>query len=61
VLGIADPGAFELTNDELLALVNKFGFTIESAETGIPSPYIQDSTSMLLNTYRASFWVARKR
>lgn len=59
--GIADPGAFELTNDELLALLDRFGFTVETSETGIPSPYIQDSSSMLLNTYQASFWIARKR
>jgi hypothetical protein len=59
-VGIADPGAFELTNDELLQLVEKVGFRIEQTEFEIPSPYIHDNSSMLHNTYRASFWVARK-
>lgn len=51
----------ELTNDELLALVDKLGFTVETTETGIAAPYIQDQSSMLHHTYQASFWVARKR
>lgn len=60
-IGIADPGGFELTNDEVLALLDKLGFAVEQSETGIVAPYIQDPSSMLHHTYQASFWVARKR
>lgn len=60
-IGIADPGAFELTDDEVVALIEKFGFDIEKKESGIPAPYIQDPDSMLQNIYQASHWVARKR
>jgi len=60
LVGIADPGAVELTNDEVVALVERLGFQIEKRESGISAPYIQDPNSMLQNTYKASFWVARK-
>jgi carnosine N-methyltransferase len=59
--GIADPGAVELTDDEVLALIEKLDFDIEKRESGITAPYIQDLESMLQNTYKASHWVARKR
>ncbi|KAL5326725.1 hypothetical protein ACEPPN_004414 [Leptodophora sp. 'Broadleaf-Isolate-01'] len=59
--GIADPGAVELTDDEVVALIEKLGFDIEYRESGISAPYIQDVESMLQNTYMASHWVARKR
>ncbi|KAI6709243.1 hypothetical protein JHW43_008231 [Diplocarpon mali] len=58
--GIADPGAVELSDDEVVALVEKLGFSVEHRESGISAPYIQDIESMLENTYKASFWVARK-
>ncbi|KAK4127443.1 N2227-domain-containing protein [Parathielavia appendiculata] len=58
--GIADPGNFELTDDEVMALVAQVGFEIVSRETGIEAPYIHDTESMLQTTYRASAWVARK-
>jgi hypothetical protein len=51
----------ELTDDEVIALIEAFGFEIEKREIGIAAPYIQDPDSMLLNTYQASHWVARKR
>jgi len=51
----------ELTDDEVLALVDKLGFDIEKREAGLAAPYIQDSKSMLHNTYQASHWVGRKR
>jgi carnosine N-methyltransferase len=61
VAGIAEPGAVELTDDEVVQLVEKFGFTIEKRESGcIEAPYIQDPESMLQSTYRASHWAARK-
>lgn len=59
--GIADPGAVELTDDEVVALVEKLGFDIEKRDSGLTAPYIQDPQSMLQNTFKASHWVARKR
>lgn len=58
--GIADPGSFELTDDEVMALVARLGFRIETRETGRETPYIHDEQSMLQTVYRSSFWVARK-
>lgn len=58
--GIADPGNFELTDDEVMALVADVGFEIVSRETGVEAPYIHDTESMLQTTYEASTWVARK-
>jgi SAM-dependent methyltransferase len=58
--GIADPGSFELSNDEVLALLEKMNFKVEWTQTGIEAPYIQDSESMLHTVYRAAAWVARK-
>lgn len=58
--GIADPGSFELSDDEVMALLGKLGFEVEVRQTGIAAPYIQDRDSMLQTTYRASAWVARK-
>ncbi|KAB5563036.1 N2227-like protein-domain-containing protein [Coniochaeta sp. 2T2.1] len=58
--GIADPGSFELSDDEVMALLVRIGFEVESRETGIEAPYIQDPDSMLQTVYRASSWVARR-
>ncbi|KAF7542689.1 hypothetical protein G7Z17_g11359 [Cylindrodendrum hubeiense] len=58
--GIADPGSFELSEDEVMALLEKMGFVVEWHQTGIDAPYIQDHESMLQTTYKASAWVARK-
>lgn len=58
--GIADPGSFELADDEVMALVERIGFVVEAKESGLAAPYIQDAESMLQTTYRATFWVARK-
>ncbi|KAH8174335.1 hypothetical protein LIA77_05754 [Sarocladium implicatum] len=58
--GIADPGSFELTNDEVMALVERIGFKVEWMETNLETPYIQDRDSMLLNTYKGTAWAARK-
>ncbi|KAI0552238.1 N2227-like protein-domain-containing protein [Xylaria curta] len=59
-MGIADPGSFELTDDEVVALVRKMGFVVETRQSGITAPYVQDVQSMLQTTYRASHWIARK-
>ena len=58
--GIADPGSFELSEDEVMALVENIGFVVEWRTTGIQTPYIQDRESMLQTSYKASAWVARK-
>lgn len=60
-IGTSDPGSVELTDDEVVALVEKLGFDIEYREGGISAPYIQDTEQMMENTYKASHWVARKR
>ncbi|KAK7716835.1 hypothetical protein SLS57_006517 [Botryosphaeria dothidea] len=63
-LGIAESGSVELTDDEVVALVERFGFRIERherpGENGIETGYISDPRSMLRSVYRPSFWVARK-
>ena len=59
--GIADPGSVELTDDEVIALIETMGFDIEHRESGIATPYIQDPSSMLQNTYKVSHWIARKK
>ncbi len=60
--GIGEPGSFELSNDEVLALLKRFGFDVvsESEAPGGPTGYIQDPRSMLQNLYKPSFWVAKK-
>ncbi|ORY71885.1 N2227-like protein-domain-containing protein [Pseudomassariella vexata] len=59
-LGIADPGSFELTDDEVMQLVERIGLVVEKRETNLRAPYVQDSQSMLQSVYSASHWVARK-
>ena len=61
-VGIAEPGSFELSNEELLILIREMGFEIEHHEirrdgTG----YIQNPESMLQNVYTTSYWVAKKQ
>lgn len=60
--GIGEPGSFELSNDEVIALVQGFGFDMLQQSDALASAtgYIQDLRSMLQNIYRPSFWVARK-
>jgi carnosine N-methyltransferase len=60
--GIGDPGSVELTNEEVLALVEHFGFTIEQQECGaFETGYITNPKSMLQSNYRPAFWIARLR
>ncbi|KAG9250410.1 N2227-like protein-domain-containing protein [Emericellopsis atlantica] len=59
--GIADPGSFELTEDEIMVLLDKTGFDVEWKTENVETPYIQDRESMLQTLYRSSAWVARKR
>ena len=61
--GIAAPGSFELSNDEVLMLVEKIGFKIEGSESldlQRYGNYIQDGESMVQNLYRPVHWVAKK-
>lgn len=58
--GIGEPGSFELSNDEVVSLVSKFGFEMIEQTQASPTGYIQDPESMLQNVYRPVFWVAKK-
>lgn len=73
--GIAEPGSFELSHEEVLLLVQHSGFEIVSEEI-LPADfnsgdnsaggtgggaYIQDPESMMQSRYRNAHWVARKR
>lgn len=60
--GIGDPGSFELTNDEVIALVQRSGFEIvEHQERLDDAPgYIMDDRSMLTHQYHPSLWAAKK-
>lgn len=60
--GIGEPGSFELTNDELISLLERLDFEIleqKQAPSGMTG-YVQNPASMLQNVYNPSFWVARK-
>lgn len=58
--GIGEPGSFELSNDEVVALVRTYGFEIIEERYSGPTGYIQDPASLLQNVYRPVFWVAKK-
>lgn len=59
--GIGDPGSVELTHEEVIALIEHLGFTVEKQEFGtFETGYISNPRSMLQNKYWPSFWVARK-
>ena len=60
--GIGDPGSVELTDEEVIKLVEHFGFSIEKHEPGsIESGYIGNDRGMLQSIYRSSLWIARKK
>jgi carnosine N-methyltransferase len=59
--GIAEPGSFELSDEEVVHLVEKAGFKMikhEIMHEGVG--YIQDPQSLFQNLYMVSHWVARK-
>ncbi|KAK1056982.1 hypothetical protein LTR74_014517 [Friedmanniomyces endolithicus] len=61
--GIWASGSVELSNDEVIALLQRFEFDVvehTQAPAGATG-YIQDPRSMLQNVYQPAFWVARKR
>ena len=59
--GIEEPGSVELTNEELLLLVEHMGFEIELSEVRSDSQgYIRDTSSMSQGSYLVSHFIARK-
>jgi carnosine N-methyltransferase len=59
--GIAEPGSVELTEEEVVKLVETLGFRIEKHEVGVRGTgYISNRRSMWQGEYWPSFWVARK-
>lgn len=61
--GIAEPGAVELTDEEVVALALSMGFKVIAHSTlpGTAGGYMQDPASMLQNRYNCSHWVMRKQ
>jgi carnosine N-methyltransferase len=60
--GIGESGSFELADEEVIKLVEHFGFEIAEHDSVIgQAGYIQDPRSMLQNMYKPSSWMARKR
>lgn len=61
ITGIEAPGSFELTNEEVLQLLERHGFHVKQREIRKDGEgYIQNPQSMLQNQYTCSFWVAEK-
>lgn len=59
--GIGEPGSIELSNDEVVALVERHGFELLEHRSAGAAGYIQDPASMLHNIYQPVFWIARKK
>ena len=59
--GVGEPGSFELSNEEVLLLIERKGFKVEHQEI-LPGGmgYVQDRYSMIQNLYQVSHWIARK-
>jgi len=57
-------GSIELTLDELMAVIRKFGFEFETREgleqKSLKMPYMANDKGMLTYMYESEFWVARK-
>lgn len=59
--GIEEPGSIELTEQEVIALLLRSGFSVEQREIRDEgSGYIHNRKSMLQSTYKTSHWIARK-
>ncbi|EEH44466.1 S-adenosylmethionine-dependent methyltransferase [Paracoccidioides brasiliensis Pb18] len=59
--GIGEPGHVELTEEEVIALIQQFGFEFVKTDSEQSwCGYVQDPESMLQNLYRPAHWVARK-
>ncbi|KAL4895658.1 N2227-like protein-domain-containing protein [Aspergillus ambiguus] len=62
-LGIGEPGSVELTESEVISLVERMGFRVEkqaTVEERAMCGYIQDRESMLQPLYRPAHWKARR-
>lgn len=61
--GIGEPGAVELAEEDVLLLLNHYGFEVIYHEPPIqrPTGYVHNPRSMETTMYYCSFWVARKR
>lgn len=60
-MGIGEPGSFELTEEEVIWLLEKKGFQVQQRDVTLGAVgYIQDPNSMFQNLYRVSSWVAKK-
>ena len=58
--GIGEPGSVELTEEEILLLIEKMGFQIIAHESRADATgYIQDPESMAQNLYKISHWTAK--
>ena len=53
-------GSFELSNEEVMQLVQQMGFTITTIQDTIETGYAQNPASMLHSVYKPSFWIAKK-
>ncbi|KAL9607464.1 MAG: hypothetical protein Q9167_007629 [Letrouitia subvulpina] len=59
--GIEQPGGVELSEEEVILLVERMGFRIEKHEIKAEGTgYIGNADSMLQTFYRTAHWVARK-
>lgn len=60
--GIGEPGSFELTDEEVISMLQCHGFeVVEHDNRSHTTGYIEDPNSMLQSIYRPSFWVARRQ
>lgn len=51
---------FEFALDDLISLIEKFGFKFEKRESGIPSSYTSPRTALGGYSYLCEFWVCTK-
>lgn len=59
--GIGELGSFELSEDEVIALLQTFGFEIRKHESNVATTgYVQNPRSILRNVYHPCHWVAMK-
>jgi carnosine N-methyltransferase len=60
--GIGEPGSVELTNEEVILLLQQCGFEVERQETmQLETGYITNPRSMWVGKYYPSLWIARKK
>lgn len=60
-LGIGESGSFEMSEDEVVKIMEHFGFLFLKHETDvIETGYVHNSRSMLRSIYRPAHWVVRK-